>query len=62
MESKNKVIDSSIIYYSYLFYIDKLRFLVELSTSNSQNLIEWIYRKAEGYSRPEKHHEATQHN
>ena len=46
LESKDKVIYSSIIYYSYLFYIDKLRFLVGLSIANSQKLIEWLYRKA----------------
>ena len=42
--------------------MDKLRFLVGVSISNSQNLIEWIYRKVEGYSRPEKHHELLQHD
>ena len=29
---------------------------------NSQKLIERVYRKVEGYSRPEKHHEPIQHN
>ena len=28
----------------------------------TQKLIEWIDRKVEGYSRPEKHHEPIQHN
>ena len=30
--------------------------------SNSQKLIEWIYREVEGYSRPENHGEPMQHN
>ena len=42
--------------------MDKLRFLVGVSISNSQKLIEWIKRKVEGYSRPEKHYEPIQHN
>ena len=29
--------------------------MVGVSISNSQKLIEWIDRKVEGYSRPEKH-------
>ena len=37
-------------------------FLVGVSISNSQKLLELIYRKVEGYSRPEKHHEPIQHN
>ena len=36
--------------------------LVGISISSSQKLIEWIDRKVEGYSRPEKHYEPTQHN
>jgi len=39
-----------------------LRVLVGVSTSNSQKLIEWIDRKVEGYSRPEKHYQPSQHN
>ena len=39
-----------------------IRFLVEVSVSNSQKLIEWIYKQVEGYSRPEKHCEPIQHN
>ena len=27
----------------------------------TQKLIEWTYRKVEGYSRPEKHHEPIYH-
>ena len=27
----------------------------------TQNLVEWIYREVEGYSRPEKHDEPIQH-
>ena len=30
--------------------------------SNSQKLIEWIYRRVERYSRSEKHHEPNQNN
>ena len=45
-----------------LFSIDKLIFLVAVSISNSQNLIEWVDRRVEGYSRPEKHYESTQHS
>ena len=36
--------------------------MVGLSISNSQKLIERIYRKVEGYSRPEKHHELVQYD
>ena len=50
------------MYYSYLFRLDKLRFLVEFSISNSQKLIGWIDRKVEVYSRPEKCFEPIQHN
>ena len=42
------------------FEVDKLRFLVGVSISNSQKLIEWLYREVEGDSRPEKHHELIQ--
>ena len=38
------------------------RFFIGVSISNSQKLAEWIYRKVEGYGRPEKHHEPIQHN
>ena len=34
--------------------------LVGVSTSNSQKLIDWMYGKAEGWSRPEKHCEPIQ--
>ena len=40
----------------------KLRFSVGVSISNSQKLIEWLYREVEGYSRPEKHYESIQRN
>lgn len=30
--------------------------------SNIQKLIEWLYREAKGYGRPEKHDEPIQHN
>ena len=50
------------LYITIIFYVDKLRFLVGVSISNSQKLIEWISRKVEGYSRAEKHHEPIQHN
>ena len=29
---------------------------------NLQKLTEWIYRKVEGYSKPEKHYKSIQHN
>ena len=37
-------------------------FLVEVSISDSQKLIEWMYREVEEYSRPEKHYEPIWHN
>ena len=59
---QNKVMNSYIEFhyiYNYFFWVGKLRFLIGVSISNSQKLIEWIYREVEGYSRPEKH---CQHN
>ena len=50
------------LHITIIFQVDKLRFLVGASISNSQNLIEWIGRKAERYSRPENHYEPIQHN
>ena len=41
---QNKVTYSSTMYYSF-FLIDKLKFLVGVSISNSQKLIEEMYRK-----------------
>ena len=49
-------------HYTIIFKVDKLRFLVGVSISNSQKLIEWIYREVGGYSRPEKHYEPILHN
>ena len=43
-----------------IFQVHKLRFLVEVSISNSK-LTEQRYREV-GYSRPEKHYEPIQHN
>ena len=43
-----------------IFQVDKLRFLVGVSMSNSQKLLEWVDRKV-GYSRSEKHY-LIQHN
>ena len=40
----------------------KVRFLVGVSISNSQKLIERMYREVEEYSRPEKHYEPIEHN
>ena len=51
---------SSTIYYNY--FLCKFRFLVGVSMSNSQKLIEWIYREVEGYSRPKRHYEPIHHN
>ena len=48
--------------YITIFKVHKLRFLIGVSISNSQKLTEWIYRKVEGYGRPEKHREPIQHN
>ena len=58
---QDKVTYSSTSYYNF-FKVDKLRFLVRVSMSNAQKLIEWMYRDVEGYSRPEKHCEPIQHN
>ena len=58
---QNKVTYISTIYYNYL-KVGNLGFLVGVSISNSQKLIACIYRKVEGYSRPEKHYEPIQHN
>ena len=41
---QNKVICSSTTYHNF-FKVDKLRFLLGVSISNSQKLIEWIYRE-----------------
>ena len=41
--------------------VDKLRFLIGVSISNSEKWIEWMYKEVE-YSRPEKHYELIQHN
>ena len=41
------------IYYHYLLKIVKLWFLIGVLISSSQKLIERIYRKVEGYCRPE---------
>ena len=59
----NKVTYSSGLYYNF-FRVDKLKFLVGVSISNSQKLIEWVDRKVliEGYNGPEKHSETIQHN
>ena len=59
-KTHNKVTYSFII--KIIFKVDKLIFLVWISMSNIQKLIEWLYREAEGYGRPEKHHEPIQHN
>ena len=40
----------------------KLRFLVGISISNSQKLLEWIDRKIEAYGIPEKYYGPIQHN
>ena len=56
---QNKVTYSSTI--TIIFWIDKLRFLVGVSISSSQRLIEWINRGVESYSWPEKLYEPIQH-
>ena len=56
---QNKITYSSTII-TIIFKADKVRFLVGVSTSSSQKLIEWIYRDVEGYSKPEKHYEPIQ--
>ena len=50
------------IKYILYFKVDKLRFLVGVSISSSQKLTEWLYREVQGYSRPKKHYEPSQHN
>ena len=60
MENTDKVTYSSTI--TIIFWIDKLRFLVGISISNSQRLIEWINREVESNSWPEKLYEPIQHN
>ena len=54
-----KVTYSSTIYYNY-FKVEKLQILVGFNSKFSK--IEWIDRKVEGYSRPEKHYKPIQHN
>ena len=58
---QNKVTYSSTKYCNY-FLSRKITFLVGVSIPNSQKWIEWIDKKVEAYSRPEKHHEPIQHN
>ena len=50
------------LYITISFLIHKLRFLVRVSISNFQKLIEQTDRKVERYSRPGKHYELIQHN
>ena len=57
---QNKVAYNYTVHYNYV--LSRLIFSVAVSISNSQKLIEWIYRKVERYSRPEKHHEPIKHN
>ena len=59
---QNKIICNSAKHYNYFLSRNKLRFLVGVSVSLSQKLIEWIDREVEGYSRPEKRYEPIQHN
>ena len=58
--------EQSCIQFHYIlqlfFEVDKLRFLVGISISNSQKLMGRLDRKVEGYSRPENHHEPIKHN
>ena len=44
------------------FKVGKLKFLLGVSITNSQKLIQCIYREIKGYSRPDKHCEPIQHN
>ena len=60
MENTDKFTYSSTI--TIIFWIDKLRFLVGISISNSQKLTEWIFGEVEGYSRSGKHYEPIQQN
>ena len=48
--------------YITITFLSRLTFLVGVRISNSQKLIEWIYREIEGYNRPENHCEPIQHN
>ena len=40
---------------------DNIKFLVGVPITNSQKLVQWIDKKLEGYSRPEKHYAPSQH-
>ena len=57
---QNKVAYNYTVHYNYV--LSRLIFSVAVSISNSQKLIEWIYRKVEEYRKPEKLCEPTQHN
>ena len=57
----NKITYSSTVNYN-CFLSRKIKILIEVSILNSQKLMEWIYREVERHNRPEKHHEAIQHN
>ena len=59
---QNKVTVYSHYMLQLSFKVDKLRFLVGVSISNSQKLVEWLERKVGWYSRPEKQYEPIQHN
>ena len=48
--------------YITIIFVSRWRFLVGISISNPQKLIEWIASKVEGYDRPEKHCEPIQSN
>ena len=49
-----------LLYIKIIFKVDKI-FSLSFNVKHS-DLIEWLYREAEGYGRPEKHDEPIQHN
>ena len=50
------------LYITIIFLVDELRLLVGISITSSQKLIEWIDRKVDRCSRPEKPYEPIQHS
>ena len=56
MQKKKKKRLHVVPLYITVIFSSRWGFLVGVSISNSQKLIEWMYREVEGYSRPEKHY------
>ena len=63
LENTEQTLHIVLLYIAIIYFSgEKLKFSVEVSISSFQKLIEWMYRKVEEYSRPEKHYEPTQHS